>query len=205
MKATTYGTALCCFWLIACTNHVRAADPATLPEWKAAPQTVAQLGAKFEDAHVSIQPPADLKRVEQPVPPELAERGIHSYAWTASGMVGVASPKNLSVTLTPYATPSSDALDKTIEGMQGSIKKGTEDANFGQVRSGRVNGFEARAGSFTAKIQGEKVIAYYLISIDPVGTYAVTAMLPEAEATPEAKRAFQTSLLTFRRPMPASQ
>jgi hypothetical protein len=174
-----------------------------LSDWKPDPQSVAQLGEVYEDAQISIRPPRDLKKVDRPNPPELAEQGIYSHGWTATGDPERASARNLSVTLTPFSQPSADALDKTIEGMKKSIQAGLEQVRFGKVERGRFGGVDARSGTFTGILLGEKVIAYYLVGIDNSGTFGVTAMLPYSEKTPEATRAMQTSILTFRRGQPA--
>jgi hypothetical protein len=188
--------------LCQCSINVFAQSDKLL-DLKPDPMLVAQLGEAFEDAQISIRPPRRLKRIDLPTLPEFTRRGVHSYGWTPDGVAGRGSPENLSVTLMPFAQPSSDALDKMIEGMQESIQAKAQPATFGKVQRGTFNGFEVRSGSFTTSILGEKVIAYYLVSIDRTGSFAVTAMLPYSKATPEEKLAAQTSVLTFRRSKPA--
>ncbi len=189
-------------FLCQCSVDVFAQSDKLL-DLKPDPMLVAQLGEAFEDAQISIRPPRRLKRIDLPTPPELTTRGIHSYGWTPDGVAGRGNSENLSVTLTPFAQPSSDALDKTIEGMLETIQARAQPATFGKVQRGMFNGFEARSGTFTASILGEKVIGYYLVGIDTTGSFSVTAMLPYSKATPEEKLAAQTSVLTFHRAAPS--
>jgi len=180
------------------TNDALAQKKESLPNWKPDAAIVARLGERYQDARISIRPPSNLKKASRPDTPELEARGVYSYGWTPGGVVQ--STKNLSVTLTPFARPSTDALDKTVQGMQKSIQSGLEHVQFGEVQRGRFGNIEARSGTFTALIAGDKIIAYYLVGIDKNGSFSITAMLPYSEATPEETAAMKASMLTFRRP-----
>ncbi len=195
-------TIACCLaisgvWLCLASDAL-AQKKESLPDWKPDGAVVARLGERYQDARISIRPPSGLRKANRPDPPELAARGVFSYGWTPGGVVQ--STKNLSVTLTPFARPSTDALDKTVQGMQNTIQSGLEDVQFGEVQRGRFGSIEARSGTFTALIAGDRIIAYYLIGIDKSGSFSVTAMLPYSEATPEETAAMKASMLTFHRP-----
>jgi hypothetical protein len=127
----------------------------------------------------------------------LAERGVYNYGWTPEG--AFPSLRNLSVVLAPFAKPSSSALDKTVNGMKTSIQRSLQDVRFGDVRRGLFGGIEARSGQYTAQISGKEIIAFYLVGIDGKGSFAVTAMLPVSEATPDRKQEAKASILTFER------
>ena len=172
-------------------------DSGTLTDWKADDKTVASLAEPFSDARISFRPLSKYEAFEKKFEPELAKLGVAGYVWTPGGQLP--SPENTTVMLTPFAKPSSDALDKTIGGMQSSLQKNHPDIKFGKIRKGLFRGLEARAGSYTATISGEKIVALFLVSIDTTGTFAVTAMTPVSKATPETKKLMQTSLLTFKR------
>jgi hypothetical protein len=184
-------------WLSVCHALVLAQAGDSLVEWRAPQDVVARLGERYSDALISIAPPRHLTKVDQPNPPEMTKRGIYNCGWTAGGVFP--STENLVVALMPFAQPSSDALDKTVAGMQGGFQRRLEDVQFEKVRRGRFNGIEARAGKYTAQVTGEKVMGLYLIGIDTVGTFSVTAMIPESKATPEKIRELQSSMLTFQR------
>ena len=174
-----------------------AQDNPELPKWIADKDVVPQLGEVFADSRISIRPPRNLQRVDQPHPPEMAKIGVYNYGWTPGGVFP--SIENMSVVLAPYAQPSSAALDKTVEGMKKSVQQRLQDTQFGEVRKGRFGSIEVRLGKYTAQISGEKIIAFYLIGIDRTGTFSVTAMLPLSKQTPEKIEELKTAILTFAR------
>lgn len=174
-----------------------AQGEAPLPVWKPSASVVEQLGEAFVDSRICIRPPRSLQKADRPNPPEMTKIGVYNYGWTPGGVFP--SPRNLSVVLVPFARPSSDALDKTISGMKKSIQENLKQVKFGEVKRGEFGGIEARSGSFTATISGEKIIAFYLVGIDKTGSFSVTAMVPQSEATPEETRVLKTSILTFKR------
>ena len=175
--------------------HAQAVD--TLPKWTADKSDTEQLGDAFKDERIQFRPPKDLQKIERENSPELTKQGVYSYAWAPGGVFP--SPENLSITLTPYAQPSASALDKTVEGMQASIGKGLEDVKFGEVKKGVFGDFEARAGEYTAKLNGEELFAVYLVCIDKQGSFSLVAMMPAMKATDERVKMLQASLLTFSR------
>jgi hypothetical protein len=165
------------------------------------PETAASdslLANRFEDARISIRVPRDLQRAHPPVPKKLNVPGVHGYVWYP--IDGRPGPKNLVVALTPFAKPSTDALDKTDDSMKQTIQQRQSDAKFGETQNGHINGTEVRSGSFTATMKGEKAIVYYLVGIDSLGTYGVTATLPMATATQDERAAMMASIFSFRRP-----
>jgi hypothetical protein len=168
-----------------------------LPILKADETETTRLGQAFSDSRISIKVPNGIRKVNQASPPEYADAGIYTYAWTPSG--DLPSLKSLSVTLLPPTKPSSETLDDFIDGLKTSMRKGFESVEFGEIQLGNFNGNEVRHGEFTAQASGESVVAYYLVGIDKLGTFSLTAMLPRAEATHEEIKAFRTSLLTFSR------
>jgi hypothetical protein len=184
-------------WLGVCQALVFAQAGDSLAEWRAPPDVVARLGERYSDALISIAPPHYLQRVDRPNSPEMTKKGVYHYGWTASGVYP--SAENLVVVLTPFKKPSSEALDEAVEGLKDSIEQGLEDVQWENVRRGRLNGVEVRAGKYTAQVAGEKATGFYLIGIDTVGTFGVTAMMPESKATPEKIKELQSSMLTFER------
>jgi hypothetical protein len=197
-------SAICSVFLLIASANSLAQPPAAPRELESIRLDGEQLAERFQDDLVSFQPPIGLTFFGQMAPAEYARRGARSYGWKPAGEAGSNSPKSISVNLTPFAQPSADALDKVVGAMQESMQ-GDErvvQPKFGKTQAVRLNGFEARTGSFTATLLGQKVLGYYLIGIDKTGTFGVTAMLPESEATPAAKRAFQASVVSFRRPAP---
>jgi len=168
-----------------------------LPVWTPDKNVVARLGERFADSQISIRPPRDLKKANRPNPPRMTDRGIYNYGWTPGGTFP--SLRNLSVGLTPFAKPSSSALDKTVKGMKNAIQRSLEEVEFGEVHRGRFGGIEARSGQYTARICGEKIIAFYLVCIDSEGSFAVSAMLPSSEPTAERTQEVKASMLTFKR------
>lgn len=186
--------AACCILL---AGSATAQDGDELPVWVPDKNVVARLGERFADARMSIRPPRDLKRADRPNPPIMADRGIYNYGWTPGG--AFPSLRNLSVGLTPFAKPSSSALDKTVDGMKKAIQRNLQEVEFGEVRRGRFGGIEARFGQYTARICDEKIIAFYLVGIDSQGSFGVSAMLPSSEATAERIQETKASILTFKR------
>ena len=184
-----------CALTIASTAYSQ--DEGQLPDWTADQELVGLLDEPCVDSRITIRPPVDFRRVDRPNPPELSDRGAYNYGW----IPGEGWPRgtNLSVGLTPFAKPSSSALDKTVEGMKQSIQENLKDVQFGDVKKGTFRGKEARMGKFTAEISGKKLAAFYLIGIDERGSFACTAMLPLSEATSEKSRVLKASLLTFDR------
>ena len=190
-------TQVAIFWLCICEVLVFAQVKDQLPEWEAPKEVVAQLGKQFSDPRISITPPRNLTKADPPNPPDMTKIGVYNYGWSPSGVFP--SIENFTVTLAPYAQPSSAALDKTVQGMKNSIQQGLKNVQFGDVRQGRLNGIEARTGQYTANIAGEKVVALYLIGIDDAGTFNVAAMIPQSKATPERINELLASMLTFQR------
>ena len=188
-----------CFFLSVSlfTIVVNGEDSGTLTNWIADDKTLASLAKPFSDARISFRPLPKYEGFQTKFDPELAKAGVAQYCWTPGGQRP--SLENITVMLTPFAKPSTDALDKTISGMRSSIQKNHPDCEFGEIRKGLFCGFEARAGSYTATISGDKVVAFFLVSIDTKGTFMASAMTPESKVTPEAEKLMKTSLLTFMR------
>ncbi len=189
--------ALVAFCLSPVVGTAGAQNKTPLPVWKPNADIVEQLDEVFVDSRISIRPPRSLQKADRPNPPEMTEIGVYNYGWTPGG--AFPSLRNLSIVLTPFARPSSDALDKTVAGMKKSIQEKLKQVEFREVEQGEFQGIEARAGSYTAAIEGVKVIAFYLVGIDKTGSFAVTAMLPQSEATLEEIRVLKASILTFKR------
>ncbi|MBW3595815.1 MAG: hypothetical protein KY475_00915 [Planctomycetes bacterium] len=185
-------------WLCVCNVFAFAQDQDDLPNWTPDQSVVARLGDEFSDSRISIRPPSNLKQADRRNPPEMQKIGVYQYGWTPGGEFP--STENLSIGLTPFAQPSSAALDKTIEGMKESLQEGLPGIEFGDVRKGQFRGQEARAGQYTAPVSGdESIIAFYLVGIDERGSFAVTAMAPQSKASPERIQELKSSILTFRR------
>jgi hypothetical protein len=189
----------CCFALLCCAAilPVQARSNDTLPTWEADEQEIARLGKLFEDERIRIRPPVDLQRALGGAAAELEKRGVYSYAWTPGGIAP--HPTNFVVTLTPFAQPSSDALDKTVAGVQESVQRKLGNAEFAEPERGMFRLFEARLGTYRATIDQQSMVAIYLVGIDARGTFMVSTMIPEAEATPERMETLRAALLTFER------
>jgi hypothetical protein len=172
-----------------------AAKP--LPTWRVDQRRVDELSQLFENEQIKIRPPRGLKKIDHENTPELTNLGLHKFGWSPGGVMP--STENFSVALTPFSKPSSEALDKLTASMQSGIEKRLERVKFVNTRRGQFRGFEARAGTFTAEVSGEKVNGYFLVGIDKIGTYAIAAMLPEAKSTPERISTVQNAMLTFDR------
>jgi hypothetical protein len=168
-----------------------------LPIWKAIEQDVAKLGEEFSDSKIRIRPPQNLKKVELETSPEIAKARITAYGWTPGGVFPSAT--NLSIALGPLGKPSSVDLDETIAGMKKSIERNSESIEFSEVKQGMFRGMEARSGSYTAQISDKRVRGFYLVGIDKAGTFAVSAMIPSVDATPEKIKLLRASMLTFKR------
>ena len=123
-----------------------AADPNALPIWKPDSRIVAELGEVFSDSHVRIRPAPGFVRCDVELDPKLEDAGLRNYGWSPTG--SFPNTENMTVVFTPFAKPSSDALDKSIAGMKDSIEKNLQNAKFGKTRRGRFLGNEARAGRY---------------------------------------------------------
>jgi hypothetical protein len=189
---------LCLLQFLVSTDARTALGEEALETWKAPDNAAAELGELFSDSQIIIRPPRGLQKANGPkVPQELEKHGVHGFGWTPDG--AFPSSTNLSVSLTPFAKPSSDALDKTIKGMKNSISSALQEVKFGTVESGMFRNHEARWGTYTATINDEKILAFFLVGIDPYGTYSISAMIPATAGTPENVAIIKNSMLTFDR------
>lgn len=168
-----------------------------LPTWKANEQDVAKLEKESSDSKIKIRPPQKYQKVDLETSPEIAKAGISAYAWTLDG--AFPNEKNLSVALGPHADPFSDAINEFVSGMKKSFQRNSESIEFGKVTRGSFLGVEARLGTYTAQISQKNVLGFYLVGIDKVGTFAVSAMIPSSDASPEEIELLKSSMLTFKR------
>jgi hypothetical protein len=175
----------------------RAVADEVLLAWRLNDKDLARLGEPFTDSRISLRPPQGLKKVDRADPPEFANAGVYTYGWTLGGVQP--SPKNFSVTLTPFAKPSKGALDKTVEGMKKSIEQGFKNVTYGNIKRGQFLGVECRYGTYTTQLSGEQIDCYFLVGIDASGSFSISAMIPHREATPDSVRSLQAAMLSFQR------
>jgi hypothetical protein len=188
---------VCILSICACLPSVSAQQDSELPELMVDKGVEALLGEVYSDSRISIRVPRNLRMIEHSDSPELTANGVYKYGWIAEGVTP--RGENLSIGLTPYAMPSSASLDKVVEGMKDSVKKGLEDVSFKEVQKSRFRGIEVRSGEYSARVLGEKMSAFYLIGIDDVGTFGVTAMVPTSKLTAEKSGLLKATILTFER------
>lgn len=171
-----------------------AQDAKANPEWSADPKLVEQLADAFTDSHISFRPTPGMKPRQIILDPEVSAAGVRHYGWTRDGVFPCTEFVN--VLLTPFSKPSPDALDKMTAGL---IRLGMPDA-FNGIKHGRFRGVEARSGSYSCTIGGERLVVYYLVTIEKVGSCLISASIPEAKLTPERTELIRASILTFDRP-----
>jgi hypothetical protein len=197
LTATANSLIVCLVAAFGIAPSARVVAEEALPAWRLNDKDVTRLGELFADSRISLRPPQGLKKVERDYPPELAKAGVFAYGWTPGGVQP--SPKNFSVTLTPFAKPSKEALDRTIDGMKKSIEEGFKSVNYGIIKRGQFLGVECRYGTYTAQLSGRQLDCYFLVGIDATGTFSISAMMPHSEATPDAVRSIQAAMLSFQR------
>lgn len=169
-----------------------------LANWKAKESDLELLANRFVAPSISIRPPAQFSQVDFPNADELVAKGIATYGWTPDGVFP--SRNYVMVMLTPFARPSSEALDKTVDGMQQSLTKGNfKNLQFRPTKRGRLNGIEVRTGNFTAEVEDSPVQVFFLIGIDATGTFSAMAMLDGENSDPTLRKAIAASLLTVSR------
>jgi hypothetical protein len=107
---------------------------------------------------------------------------------------------NFAVALTPFAKPSSAALDETLEGMKDSFARNFQPIKYSKTERGLLHSNEALMGTYEGNLSGESIYGIYLIGMDQRGTFTVSAMLPSADASPERISLLKSAMLTFDRP-----
>jgi hypothetical protein len=185
---------VCLCGLTTCA-HAQPTKP--LPVWEASADDVSKLGKEFSDSQITIRPPKNLQQVELETPPEMAKAGAIVYGWTPGGKFP--SAKNLSITLAPYVKPSPEAFDGIVSGFKDSFRRNSESIKFGEVKSGRFRQVECRYGTYTNNIANTEILGFYLVGVDKVGTFAISAMIPKSDASSEEVRLMKASMLTFKR------
>jgi hypothetical protein len=197
LTVTANSLIVCLVAVIGIGPSARVMGEEALPAWRFNDKDVARLTEPFTDSRITLRLPHGLKKVDREYPPELAKAGVYAYGWTPSGTQP--SPKNFSVTLTPFAKPSKEALDKTIKGMKESIEQSFKNVTYGDIKRGQFLGVECRYGTYTAQLSGQQLDCYFLVGIDIAGTFAISAMIPHSEATPDSVRSLQAAMLSFQR------
>jgi hypothetical protein len=186
---------LCVLYAYACGTSAIAQSASDLREWSANEGVVARLGDVFTDSRISIRLPKGLQRAVLPDPPP--GTGLYKYGWSPGGVFP--STEMFSIVLTPFAKPSSEALDQMVGSMKATIKENLKNVEFSATGKGRYRGVEVCAGEYTIKGSVDSTKALYLIGIDQFGSFSVIAMLPNKAATPERLQELSAAMFTFQR------
>lgn len=194
-KQSVLLTALAFSASVSVTSSAPAQD--TLPVFSATAEQKEQLGEEYTDEYISVRPPAGYKKIERPNPPELVARGVQMHGWSPSGEFP--SISNFNVTLTPFAEPSAEALDKTVESMLSTLSQSFSKLKVIGKKSGKLKETEVRIGKYTAEVDGREITGMYLVGIDSQGTFSIQSMTESAGLTKEGAGLLGAALLTFER------
>ncbi len=178
-----------------------ADDTRQLPTWTAVESRVATLAEPFEDTRIRVRVAKELKPLAMNsanADGDERQGGLVVYGWTPSG--DVPSATSFLVYLFPPPNSAGEDLDDFVDGFKRSLAREMEDATFGEVESGIVQGAEARRGLLrgTLPVLGAVRIVYVAF-MDDRGVVAITAMAPADSKDEPTLSTMATSALTVSR------